>query len=127
MLRGNDGLLSYAVRAFLERCGIWEARTVYESPWQDPCIQPMNDTLPRELRLLREYLEPYYYIASLIEAGRLSPAIQPSSSSSSLRRARAAPATASPLDPRPGLQPRPGPRGQNRCATTRFCAKVLRV
>jgi len=34
LLRDNDGIFGYGVRAFLESCGIQEVRTSYESPWQ---------------------------------------------------------------------------------------------
>ena len=58
------------MKAFLERCGILEVRTAYESPWQNPYIEHMIGTLRRELldnvivlsqqhleRLLRDYAE----------------------------------------------------------------------
>jgi transposase InsO family protein len=76
LFRDNDGIFGYGVRAFLERCGIQEVRTAYESPWQNPYIERMIGTLRRELlnhlivlgqwhleRVLREYLEDYYHIA----------------------------------------------------------------
>ena len=76
VFRDNDGIFGYGVRAFLERCGIQEVRTAYESPWQNPYIERMIGTLRRELlshvivlnrrhleRLLREYLEQYYHAA----------------------------------------------------------------
>ncbi len=76
MLRDNDGIFGYGVRAFLESCGIEEVRTAYESPWQNPYIERMIGTLRRELlnhvivlnqghleRLLREYLDQYYHTA----------------------------------------------------------------
>ncbi len=40
------GIFGYGVRAFLERCGIQEVRTAYESPWQNPYIS----------RAMRDYL-----------------------------------------------------------------------
>ena len=36
MLRDNDGIFRYGVRAFLESCGMEGVRTAYESPWQSP-------------------------------------------------------------------------------------------
>jgi len=76
LLRDNDGMFGYGVRAFLESCGIQEVRTAYESPWQNPYIERMIGTLRRELLdhvivlsqshlegLLREYLEQYYHVA----------------------------------------------------------------
>jgi len=76
LLRDNDGIFGYGVRAFLDSCGIKEVRTAHESPWQNPYIERMIGTLRRELlshiivvnqqhleRLLREYLEQYYHTA----------------------------------------------------------------
>ena len=76
VFRDNDGIFGYGVRAFLERCGIEEVRTAYESPWQNPYVERMIGTLRRELlhhvivlsqghleRLLREYLDQYYHTA----------------------------------------------------------------
>ena len=76
LLRDNDGIFGYGVRAFLKSCGIQEVRTAYESPWQNPYIERMIGTLRRELlshvivlnqqrleRLLRHYLEQYYHTA----------------------------------------------------------------
>ena len=76
VFRDNDGIFGYGVRAFLERCGIQEVRTAYDSPWQNPYIERVIGTLRRELlnhvivlgqwhleRLLREYLEDYYHTA----------------------------------------------------------------
>jgi transposase InsO family protein len=76
LLRDNDGIFGYGVKAFLKACGIKEVRTAYESPWQNPYIERMIGTLRRELlhhvvvlsqghleRLLREYLDHYYHTA----------------------------------------------------------------
>jgi transposase InsO family protein len=76
LLRGNDGIFGFGVRAFLVSCGIQEVRTAYQSPWQNPYIERMIGTLRRELldhvivlnqshleRLLREYLDQYYHTA----------------------------------------------------------------
>ena len=75
MLRDNDGIFRYGVRAFLESCGMEEVRTAYESP-AEPYIERMIGTLRRKLlhhvivlsqvhleRLLREFIADYYHTA----------------------------------------------------------------
>jgi putative transposase len=76
LFRDNDGIYGYGVREFLDRCGIKEVRTAYQSPWQNPFVERFIDTLRRELldhvivlnqthldRLLREYIDEYYHVA----------------------------------------------------------------
>ncbi len=76
LLRDNDGIFGFGVRAFLISCGILEVRPAYQSPWQNPYVERMIGTLRRELldhvivlnqrhleRLFREYLTQYYHSA----------------------------------------------------------------
>lgn len=77
MFSDNDGLIyGDEVSRFLVGTGIEEVKTAYRSPWQKPFVEPFGGTLRRELldhvmilgeehlkRLLKEYIEEYYYIA----------------------------------------------------------------
>ena len=49
IFRDNDGIHGHGVTAFLDRCGIEEARTARRSPGQNPDVESFVGTLRREL------------------------------------------------------------------------------
>lgn len=64
------------VKDFLDKNGIEEVRTAYQSPWQNPYGERFIGTLRREMlnhviifgeghlqRLLREFIEEYYHVS----------------------------------------------------------------
>jgi len=74
--RDHDGTYGHGVVLLLKACGIHQAPTALQSPWQTPYIERFIGTLRRELldhvivlseahldRLLREFIEEYYHVA----------------------------------------------------------------